>query len=67
MKKGFKKQFSFFPDTWMLPSESLEFKNQVGKFRNRWFILKPAASCQGKGIFLTNKYYQIDQNEKYIA
>jgi len=33
MKKGFKKQFSFFPDTWMLPSESLEFKNQVGKFR----------------------------------
>lgn len=33
MKKGFKKKFTFFPDTYILPSEAHELKNQLGKFR----------------------------------
>ena len=67
MKKGFKKKFTFFPDTYILPSELHELKSQLNKYRNNWYIIKPQASCQGRGIFLTKTYDQIDPNEKYVA
>ena len=51
MKKKFPEKFKFFPHTWLLPSESNEFKSQFHK--NITYIVKPEASSQGRGIFLT--------------
>ena len=51
MKKFFKAEYSFFPDTWILPIDLSDFKIQARK--NRTYIVKPDNSCQGKGIFLT--------------
>ena len=45
--------FTFMPQTWILPNEGSELKKQT-KIRQRWVIVKPDGSCQGKGIFLTN-------------
>jgi tubulin polyglutamylase TTLL6/13 len=45
--------FTFMPQTWILPNEGTELKKQT-KIRQRWVIVKPDGSCQGKGIFLTN-------------
>lgn len=36
-----------------MPADFKEFLTQVNQKRNRTFIVKPEASCQGKGIFLT--------------
>jgi len=35
--------------------------------RAKTFIVKPEASCQGRGIFLTRDYKQIDRNEHYVV
>jgi glutathione synthase/RimK-type ligase-like ATP-grasp enzyme len=37
----------------MLPHDFKEFMAVVGDKRNKTFIVKPEASSQGKGIFLT--------------
>jgi tubulin polyglutamylase TTLL6/13 len=37
----------------MLPHDFIEFQKAVGTKKNKTFICKPEASCQGKGIFLT--------------
>ena len=49
----FPEDYNFFPPTYNLPADFKEFLTQVNQKRNRTFIVKPEASCQGKGIFLT--------------
>ena len=53
LQQVFPEDFNFFPATYNLPADFKEFLLQVNKKRNRTFIVKPEASCQGKGIFLT--------------
>ena len=45
--------YNFFPNTYNLPHDYKELIAQAGEKRNRTYIVKPEASCQGKGIFLT--------------
>ena len=55
MMKIFPKDYRFFPKTWLLPYEMIDFKdnfNRKGK-SHKAFIVKPEASSQGEGIFLT--------------
>lgn len=53
MRKKFQNEYDFFPLTWMFPSERSELRNYAEKNKkNLTFIVKPEASCQGKGIFL---------------
>ena len=53
MASVFPEDFAFFPHTYVLPADFKEFLNTVDQKRNKTFIVKPEASCQGKGIFLT--------------
>jgi len=65
--KFFKKEYNFFPRTWVLPREWNSFKKQFTKKRNKTFIVKPDASCQGKGIFLTRTYENVNRQELQVA
>ena len=63
MKKAFPKEYNFFPQTWLLPSEYTELRKKFGSNRKTVFIVKPEASCQGRGIFLTKRLDEIDTSE----
>ena len=41
MRKNFPKEFKFFPDTWILPTDITDFKAQFTGKRNKTFIIKP--------------------------
>eukprot|EP00826_Nyctotherus_ovalis_P032090 TRINITY_DN25911_c0_g2_i2.p1 TRINITY_DN25911_c0_g2~~TRINITY_DN25911_c0_g2_i2.p1 ORF type:complete len:348 (+),score=102.56 TRINITY_DN25911_c0_g2_i2:123-1166(+) len=65
MRKLLPDLYDFFPKTWVLPAEWLDFSQQFnGK---SVFILKPEASCQGKGIFLTKKLEDVRQDQHYVG
>ncbi len=51
----------------MLPTDYKDFKNQITAKRNKTFIVKPEASCQGKGIFLTRNFEDLDPKEHYVV
>ena len=51
----------------MLPTDYKEFKMQITAKRNKTFIVKPEASCQGKGIFLTRTFEDIDPNDHCVV
>eukprot|EP00826_Nyctotherus_ovalis_P008080 TRINITY_DN12088_c0_g1_i2.p1 TRINITY_DN12088_c0_g1~~TRINITY_DN12088_c0_g1_i2.p1 ORF type:complete len:581 (+),score=187.08 TRINITY_DN12088_c0_g1_i2:73-1815(+) len=57
--------YDFVPQTWILPAEEVEFKAQFDGVAT--FIMKPEASCQGRGIFLINSYEEINPTERFIA
>ena len=67
MQKYFPKEYTFFPRTWLLPGDIKNFKEQFNYRKAKTFIVKPEASCQGKGIFLTRNadFYQV--GEHYVA
>ena len=71
MQAKFPTEYDFFPETWVLPAEALDFKSQfpIGKRKKKGptFIWKPEASCQGRGIFLVNNLNKIQLKENYIA
>ncbi|CAJ1354590.1 unnamed protein product [Effrenium voratum] len=52
MRKQFPKEYRFFPDTWILPTDMSDFKQQFNTVKKQTFIIKPDNGCQGKGIFL---------------
>jgi tubulin polyglutamylase TTLL6/13 len=73
MQSKFPLEYDFFPKTWTLPAEMLDFKSQfpVGKSKRPinkpTFICKPDAACQGRGIFLINSFNKIPTKDNYIA
>jgi len=52
MQKQHPHDYRFFPDTWILPTDLSDFKQQFPCAKNKAFIIKPDNGCQGKGIFL---------------
>ena len=67
MKRILPHEYRFFPQTWLLPSEYNDFKAQFNKKKAKTFILKPEASSQGNGIFLTRNIEDVDPNEHLVA
>ena len=67
MKKLFPAEYNFFPATWVLPHDAVDFHNQFNEKRAKTFIVKPEASCQGRGIFLTRNYESINSSERYVV
>jgi tubulin polyglutamylase TTLL6/13 len=65
MLKLFPNDYNFFPKTWVLPGDWIDFKNSFTK--GKVFILKPESSCQGKGIFLVRKIEEVSPAERYVA
>ena len=67
MHKKFPEYYNFFPKTYILPADNSEFMKQFnGKF-NKTFILKPEASCQGRGIMLVRRPCDIPTSEPMVA
>ena len=57
--------------TWLLPSEGRKMRADLKTFderrkKNLTFIVKPEASCQGKGIYLTRDLEEIE-NEACVV
>lgn len=69
MKKHYPADYKFFPKTWLLPTELAELKLYANKQDNqkKYYIVKPEALSQGKGIFITKKIDQIDLNEHLVV
>jgi len=67
MQRLFSKEYSFFPPTWLLPYEWSEFRGQFNKKKCKTFIVKPEASSQGRGIFLTREWKDLDPAEHYVV
>jgi tubulin polyglutamylase TTLL6/13 len=67
MRKLFPNDYNFFPPTWMLPTDLKDFKAQFNAKKAKTFIVKPEASSQGKGIFLTRHLEEIDLTEPMVA
>lgn len=54
----------------MLPSEFGEFQHTFFKKQGAArpvYIVKPEAGCQGKGIFLTNRYEDLNPDDHYVV
>lgn len=56
MQKLFESEYDFFPKTWILPADSSDLRNQFNTKKQKTFIVKPVANCQGRGIYLTRSY-----------
>ena len=68
MRSLFPSEFNFFPETLNLPEELEEF--QIAMQRESTFIVKPSHNCQGRGIYLMNKFNQyqaLDGNDEWAA
>ena len=59
------KHYGFVPLTFILPNELNELQEAMQSDLNRQWIVKPSASSQGKGIFLTNTVN--DVNKEYLS
>lgn len=55
------KHFSFIPKTYILPKEYSSLLESMSKDTSQMWIVKPAASSQGRGIFITNNIEEINQ------
>lgn len=57
MQAEFPEHYNFCPRTFLLPQDSQKLKSYFSESKrkglSKTFIVKPEASCQGRGIFLT--------------
>ncbi|KAL4501611.1 hypothetical protein ABPG72_018662 [Tetrahymena utriculariae] len=70
MKKQFPDHYKFFPQTWLLPAEYNELRTEfdkISKGKCKTFIVKPEASCQGRGIFLTRNLDDLNSSDHYVV
>ena len=71
MLKIFPQEYSYYPRTWVLPSELNDFRSQFdangNAIGNKIYIIKPDGGCQGRGIFLTRTWDLVPQSENVVA
>ena len=60
-------KFDFLPESYILPNEFTFLKDKMDKNPNQFWIVKPVASSQGRGIFLTKNINDIPSNHQTIA
>ena len=60
-------KFDFLPESYILPNEYTFLKDKMDKNPNQVWIVKPVASSQGRGIFLTKYINEIPNNCSMIA
>ena len=60
-------KFDFLPESYILPNEFTFLKDKMDKNPNQVWIIKPVASSQGRGIFLTKNINEIPNNFSMIA
>ena len=68
LHKVYPKDFNFFPRTWLVPAEYSDLVLQFNSKKNKKvFIVKPEASCQGRGIFLTKRIDDFSLDDRYVV
>ena len=82
LMKQFPEEYSFFPQTWLLPAELSDFRNQFNshvqsgnegktgakaKKKFKTYIVKPEAGCQGRGIYLVRSADEIPYGEHCVV
>lgn len=67
LRKAYPDHFGFFPQTWILPADKSDLVAQFKDKKPKTFILKPQASCQGRGIMLVRYPEQIPDGEAMVA
>lgn len=67
LRKQFPDNYQFFPKTWILPADRADLLAQFKDRKPKTFILKPQASCQGRGIMLAQYPEQIPDGEAMVA
>lgn len=65
LRNRFPEDFNFYPKTWFLPAEHSEFHKNFKAHST--YIVKPEASSQGKGIYLTRDINEIEPGEHCIV
>lgn len=68
MRAQFPEFYRFFPKTYLLPADYSLFKAEFlqKKNMNKTFIVKPEASCQGRGIYLTRNFEDVDPMDHVV-
>ena len=61
------RHFDFVPKTFILPNETHLLSEEMDRKPDLWWIVKPSASSQGKGIFFTNNINDIPVKTSMIA
>ena len=59
--------FSFWPKTFVLPKEYDQLQAQMVQDPYQFWINKPSGLAQGKGIYITNNYRDIQKNQSAIV
>lgn len=63
LKKLFPSDFSFFPQTWVFPCDISDLKFRTSE---DYFIVKPEASSQGRGIFITKHPEELNPRDRFV-
>lgn len=67
IRNKFEEFYNFFPLTWLLPYELNPLRTHMNELtknnKRKWFIIKPEAECQGKGIRLITNLNEIDLSD----
>jgi len=61
------KHFGFIPKTFILPNEFVYLEDEMKRDKEKLWICKPAASSQGRGIFVTNNLADIPHKDKQFV
>uniref|UniRef100_A0A0K0EQ05 Tubulin--tyrosine ligase-like protein 9 n=1 Tax=Strongyloides stercoralis TaxID=6248 RepID=A0A0K0EQ05_STRER len=56
MEELFPSEYTFYPQSWIIPPQLEEFKKYIENNKTKWFISKPDDGAQGSGIYLLNKF-----------
>lgn len=67
MEKMFPSEYKFTPRTWILPHEFSELKAFVTQKKVVSMIVKPEASAQGRGIYITRKLDDINPTDHCVV
>eukprot|EP00826_Nyctotherus_ovalis_P013320 TRINITY_DN13580_c0_g1_i15.p1 TRINITY_DN13580_c0_g1~~TRINITY_DN13580_c0_g1_i15.p1 ORF type:complete len:558 (+),score=82.13 TRINITY_DN13580_c0_g1_i15:156-1829(+) len=66
MRKAFRRDYSFFSPTWVLPLQWNELSDEMNR-HSKVYIVKPEGASQGKGIYLTNNIDKIEQGKRCVV
>lgn len=58
--------FDFVPKTYIMPQDAGQLEYEMNLIDATW-IVKPSASSQGKGIFLTNRFSDIPKKDHVVS
>jgi len=61
------RHFDFVPKTYVLPQEFVQLSEEMERNPDMFWIVKPAASSQGRGIFVTDNINDIPPKTAMIA